>query len=329
MIASRGLSDAFVERCRMKSCWIVAAIVAVLFTAGARESKAFVTGWQQSVTDARPAEQAQSPGNAAETKDSGKPQASSEEGAGLAAQTKAETPTPATKSVFYILAEFTRALNVKKLKPGDRIKAEVTQDVLSHGKIVIPVESKLVGHVTEVKARSGEDPESRLGFVFDKVLLKHHHELDFQGVIQAISPPATRRSKVDEPDQMLPPLGAGPSQANVPMGGSGRSTAGSPAPSMATTIATMPTGVPVSVHGTPSSNVGNSSSMDLGSSSAKEAHKPMSAGMPRGVFGLKGLSLSPGPGSSTPGPVILSEASNVKLEYGTQVLLKVTDVTVP
>ncbi len=55
----------------------------------------------------------------------------------------------------------------------------------------------------------------------------------------------------------------------------------------------------------------------------------MSAGMPRGVFGLKGLSLSPGVGSNTPGPVILSEAGNVKLEDGTQVLLKVTDATAP
>jgi len=56
--------------------------------------------------------------------------------------------------------------------------------------------------------------------------------------------------------------------------------------------------------------------------------KPMSTGMPLGVFGLKGLSLSTG-GSSTPGPVILSEATHVKIEDRTQVLLKVTDVTVP
>src|SRR5882724_4332552 len=301
----------------MKS-YCVAVIVAVLFAAGARESKAYVPALQQPVTDAKPAEQTQPPITG--TKASDKPQAPGE-----AVQTKIETPNPAAKSVFYILAEFTGELNVKKLKPGDRIKAEVTQDVLSHGKIVIPVESKLVGHVTEVKTRSGEDPESRLGFVFDKVLLKHHHELDFQAVIQAISPPAPRRSKVDEPDQMLPPAVGNQVQTNTPMGGAqsrGTTTTNSQNPSMASTIGMVPSGAPISVHGSPSSNIGRSSNMDLNSSDEKAGRKPMSAGMPRGVFGLKGLSLSPGVGSNTPGPVILSEAGNVKLEDGTQVLLK-------
>src|SRR6266567_3582037 len=192
--------------------YCVAVIVAVLFTAGARESKAYVAALQQPITDAKPAEQTQPP--TAEIKAT----APSEAEANIAAPVKAESPTP-PKSAFYILAEFNGNLDAKKLKPGDRIKAEVTQDVLSHGKIVIPIESKLVGHVTEVKARSGEDPESRLGLVFDKVLLKHHQELDFQGVIQALSPPALRRSKVDEPDQMLPPAVGNQVQTNTPMGG--------------------------------------------------------------------------------------------------------------
>ena len=306
----------------MKS-YCVAVIVAVLFAAGARESKAYVPALQQPVTDAKPAEQTQPPITG--TKASDKPQAPGE-----AVQTKIETPNPAAKSVFYILAEFTGELNVKKLKPGDRIKAEVTQDVLSHGKIVIPVESKLVGHVTEVKTRSGEDPESRLGFVFDKVLLKHHHELDFQAVIQAISPPAPRRSKVDEPDQMLPPAVMAPTQSNSPMGAPSRGSgnAGLPNPRAATTIS-VPTGAPITVHGGPSGNIGTTSSLELNSPRAGGEQKPMSAGMPRGVFGLKGLSLSSGAGSSTPGPVILSGVGNVKLEDGTQVLLKITDVTAP
>ena len=80
----------------MKNCWIVAAIVAVLFTAGARESKAYVAGLQQPITDAKPADQAQLPGSIAGTKDSDKPQALSEGGSGTAAETKVATPTAAT-----------------------------------------------------------------------------------------------------------------------------------------------------------------------------------------------------------------------------------------
>src|SRR6516162_7887121 len=73
-------------------------------------------------------------------------------GVAAAAQPGDDSTAPtATSEVSYILAEFSQPLNAKKLKPGDPIKAEVSQDVLVHGKIVIPAESTLVGHVTEVK----------------------------------------------------------------------------------------------------------------------------------------------------------------------------------
>jgi hypothetical protein len=54
--------------------------------------------------------------------------------------------------------------------------------------------------------------------------------------------------------------------------------------------------------------------------------KPMSVGMPQGVTGIKGLSLSSAPSASTPGPVIVSDTMNVKLESGTQILLHVMSV---
>ncbi len=51
--------------------------------------------------------------------------------------------------------------------------------------------------------------------------------------------------------------------------------------------------------------------------------------MPQGVFGLKGLSLSTAPSPSTPGPVIVSNTENVKLDSGTQILLHVLKVEMP
>jgi hypothetical protein len=56
---------------------------------------------------------------------------------------------------------------------------------------------------------------------------------------------------------------------------------------------------------------------------------PMSIGMPLGVRGLKGLSLSTAPSASTPGPVIVSNTDNVKLDSGTQILLHVLRVEIP
>ena len=55
----------------------------------------------------------------------------------------------------------------------------------------------------------------------------------------------------------------------------------------------------------------------------------MSVGMPQGVFGLKGLSLTTAPSANTPGPVIVSNADNVKLDSGTQILLHVLRVELP
>jgi len=82
-------SRCFVERgAAMKSYWIIAAIVAVLFTAGARESKAYVVALQQPITDAKPAEQTQLP--TAETKATAEPRAPSEAEANIAAPAKAE-----------------------------------------------------------------------------------------------------------------------------------------------------------------------------------------------------------------------------------------------
>lgn len=249
---------------------------------------------------------------------------------------KTQRPADANKTSFYIVAEFSEALNAKKLKPGDKIKAEVTQDVIAHGKILIPVETKLEGHITETKTRTADDPESRLGIVFDKMILKHHREVAFLGVIQRLEPPSQMKSKVDQPDQMMPPsiYGGGGSGGMSPMGsGTGRGAGSMGSTPTSGMIGNMPNNGSVYMNGTPGSNAGNSVGGDLshpsgGTSSdppPPNTAPPISAGMPRGVVGIKGLDLSSGPSATTPGPVIVSSVRDVKLEYGTQVLLKATD----
>ena len=65
-------------------------------------------------------------------------------------------------------AELTKSLDAKKAKVGDEVTAKVTQDVKSNGQVVVRKGSKLIGHVTEAKARSQGDQESRLGIAFDR-----------------------------------------------------------------------------------------------------------------------------------------------------------------
>jgi hypothetical protein len=307
----------------MKSYWIAAAVFMV--TAWPC-SKAHAINAQQPSADGKP----QSSAPAANVKNSVQAAVTAKPAAAAATV----TPTAAAETVkpkaSYMLVELSKTLKAKKLKVGDKVKAEVSQDVVSHGKVIIPVETKLVGHVTEVSARDNTHPESRLGIVFDRILLKHFHDIDFEAVVQAVSQPVVRRSRVDEPSQMLPPsmVGGGiPRDAPTTPSGRGASsstsTRGSGGGAASASLTTYQT--PITVKQSPSTHVDSSGAL----LETAATGKPMSIGMPQGVFGLKGLSLSTTPSASTPGPVIVSNTENVRLDSGTQILLQVRKVQIP
>lgn len=306
----------------MKSYWIAAAVF-------------LATAWLGSQMHATSAQQALAEG----TSQSSAPPASLENPVQSAVTAKpaaaaAATVTPkpsaetAKPKAAYMLVELSKGLNAKKLKVGDTVKAEVSQDVIAHGKVVIPVETKLVGHVTEVSPRDSSHPESRLGIVFDRILLKHVHDVDFKAVVQALAQPVIRKSRVDEPSQMLPPSMMGVSR-DAPVAANGRGATasnstrsrggGAASASLATYQA------PITVKQSPSTHADSSGALLEVASSGK----PMSVGMPQGVFGLKGLSLTTTPSASTPGPVIISNTENVKLDSGTQILLQILKAEVP
>jgi len=223
-----------------------------------------------------------------------------------------------------ILAEFSGSLNVKKLRPGDKVKAVLAQDLLAGGQIIAKVNSKVLGHVTEIKRRSEDDPESRLGVVFDKILLKKHQGLDFQAIVQALAPPVVRRSRVDEPDQMMPPPTLSvtsplPGQSGSRSSSTTRST--SSATTLATTMGTV--GPMTTVASTPGMNPGNGLTHVRTQASTTS---PASGGVGmHGVYGLKGLALAAPSSASQSGPAIVSTKSDVKLESGTQVVLLVVN----
>src|SRR5260370_20528704 len=101
-----------------------------------------------------------------------------------------------------IQAELTKSLDAKKAKAGDEVTAKVTQDVRSNGQVVIHKGSKLVGHVTEVKARSKEDSESRLGLAFDRAVLKNGEQVVLGAAVQALAPPASAAASAVNSDSL-------------------------------------------------------------------------------------------------------------------------------
>lgn len=229
----------------------------------------------------------------------------------------APAPASALSAGTGVVAELSGSLNAKNAKPGKVVKATVVQDVLSHGQVVIRAGSKLVGHLTQVKSSSKDDPKSQLGIAIEKVKLKGGGELPLDAAIRAMGPPSKTTSLAGQPDQMLPPglmIGSsGAGNGNLqPIGTTSRrggrsndsgSTSSTPASSTPTNRSNAE--VPTLVGGT--------------SSKGKDNGRLLSA-QSRGVFGLPGLKLYP---DGSKGCVVASAAGNVKLEIGSQLVLEV------
>src|SRR5207244_6616844 len=85
-----------------------------------------------------------------------------------------------------VQAELTKPVDARKNKVGDEVIAKTTHDVKSNGQVVVPKGSKLVGHLTEVKAHGKDQANSELGIAFDRAVLKNGTEMPLALSIQAI-----------------------------------------------------------------------------------------------------------------------------------------------
>lgn len=85
--------------------------------------------------------------------------------------------------------ELSKSLDTKKSKANDRVEVRTAADLLAHGRIVVPRNTKLLGHITEAKAHTKTSPDSRLAIMFDRMRMKDGHEVPVKATIQAIGRP--------------------------------------------------------------------------------------------------------------------------------------------
>ena len=194
-----------------------------------------------------------------------------------------------------IPAELSKSVDAKKAKAGDKIEAKTPVDLLSHGKIVIPKNTKIIGHVTEAKAHSKESPDSMVGITFDRISMKDGHDVPIQAAVQAIARPlqSAALSSSTASDTGGMPSGGTPTYG----GGGGMGGARPPE-----RVASYPGGTST---GTDPSLPQSGTIAPLGPTS-------------QGVVGMKGLSLK----ASGQASVISSETDNVHLDSGTQLMLR-------
>jgi hypothetical protein len=215
--------------------------------------------------------------------------------------------------------ELTHSLDAKSCKPGDQVTAKLTEDVKSDGKVVVPKGSKLVGHVTEAKARSKDNADSRLGIVFDKAVLKSGQELSFIGAVQAMAPPvnAALSAAGDESSNIS---AAGPSGSPRRSGGGGLLGGAAGTVGGATSTAT---GVVDGATGSVATTTTGAVSGTTGLAGGLTAQGRLTSAS-QGAIGLQGLTLNSVSAANAQGSIVSSTTRNVKLESGTQMLLKVT-----
>jgi hypothetical protein len=198
-----------------------------------------------------------------------------------------------------IPVQLTKSVDAKKVKQGDEVVARVTMDLRSDaGTIIVPKDTKVVGHVTEAQARSKEQKESQLAIAFDHAVLKNGEAMQMPMSIQAIIAPPNANS------------------GNAP---AAQPTTSSPTPGGSSTA---PGGRPGSMGETTPSTA--SVPQTIGSAPAPAAAQAPQhiTGDTKGVVGIANLNLSAA-SDATQGSVVSSEKNNVKLDDGTFLLLRV------
>ena len=213
------------------------------------------------------------------------------------------------KSGSSIHTTLDKPVDARKNKPGDRVVATTTENEKSEGKVVIPRGSKIVGHVTEVKARERGQAESALGVVFDHAVLKDGSQVPLSLTVQAVGSGATAAQAEDD---SLMSSGNAAATGSVSGAGSSMTRAGGGLVGGVRSTTGGLVNTAGSVGGAP---VNTATGAGAGASSSLNSNS-------QGVVGLRGLNLASSTASSNSG-TFTSKNSNVHLDSGTQMILRV------
>ena len=198
----------------------------------------------------------------------------------------------------------THTVDAKKAKSGDPVQAKVAEDLKTNdGQVLVPKDTVIVGHVTAAQPHS-KGTTSELGVVFDHAVLKGGNSAALPIAVQAII--GNNQNDINNQNSTSnsePDVGGSTPSGTMsaPRGGMGGSSSGGMGGRAPAGSSTVSEGSP-----TPSTQ------------GAANSRPPITAST-QGVIGISDLKLQ----SSPQGAVITSEKSNVKLEGGTFLLLRV------
>ena len=164
--------------------------------------------------------------------------------------------------------------------------------------MIIPNDAKIIGHVTLVKTRSRDSNESQIGIVFDRAVLKDGSELPLSLTIQAIGRTAQSAAEIASQEPYNPNVATAPGIPGAPA-----STPRQP-------------GLP------PRPQPADPPQPVRPDADAQNAQHPILDTSSHGVIGLPDLTLTESSDAAS-GSMVMSSKKNVKLDGGTEIILRV------
>lgn len=211
--------------------------------------------------------------------------------ASLSAQTREVSPPVST--VFAVL---TKSVETKTVAVGQELTLRTISDVSVNGEVIIPRGSQLLGRVTEANTKSRE-VDSSISVVIEKAIKADGSVLPVQAIIAAVAAPRKNSLATDPAFEMM--------HSNEPKmtGATSASTASS---------------------GTLSPSSKSSSNAAVATAGVEGAadESPTLNENSQGALGYEGLSLSWRLLTPPPVTVFATKGKNLKLEAGTQMLLR-------
>jgi hypothetical protein len=214
-----------------------------------------------------------------------------------------QTPaSPRIAAGSIIPVQLTKTVDAKKAKNGETVETRVTQDLRTgNGEVLLPKDTKIIGHITETWVRDKEHNNSQVGIVFDRVVRKSGSEIQLPMLIQAIIAPLPAIASNNAGTETA---GQGPGSSGGGMAGGNSARVGGMNGGMAP-----PAPSPSAIDPDPSA------------SSQTNSHQPITRET-QGVVGISNLKLT-AVTSASQGSLVSSDKSNVKLESGILMLLRV------
>jgi hypothetical protein len=225
-----------------------------------------------------------------------------------------------------VSGELVGKLDSKTARVGDSVFVKTTAGTRSAEGVVIPKGSRLVGHVTDVRAYAKGSEDGFLAVQFDRAELKSGQTLAIHSVIESVSPAASIAASSDSDDAFAGSLGGGGGARSSGGGrglggglaGGALSTGGSVAGGASNTL-----GTTTSAAGSGLASAGNLA----GNASATTAGGLQTATSGTAALGahataIPGVMLAADASGSTSGTLSASR-KNVHLDSGTQIVLGV------